>query len=217
MAIDDRGLRVYNSALLIDPHGKVQDRYYKMHPVMFGEYIPFGDWFPWLYRISPLPQGLSVGDGPRSFRVRNWQMSPSVCFESSVPHLIRGQVARLKRQHQEPDLLVNVSDDGWFWGSSILDLQLAGAVFRAVELRRPFLVAANAGLSAHIDGNGRILQRGQRGIDGVLIAKVQRDLRRSPYLLYGDLPAGCCLAFCIAVGLPPTGSPLGSSAETQGR
>lgn len=206
VVFDSQGLRIYNSALLIDPQGTVLDRYYKMHPVMFGEYIPFGEWFPWLYRITPLPQGLSVGDGPRAFEVVGWRMSPSVCFESSVPHLIRGHVRGLQRERREPDILVNVSDDGWFWGSSILDLQLAGAVFRAVELRRPCLVAANAGLSAYIDGDGRIVQRGQRGRDGVLIAEVQHRPRFSPYLQYGDLPAGVCLAFCIAIGLLPLSS-----------
>ncbi len=51
-----------------------------------------------------------------------------------------------------PDVLVNLTNDGWFWGSSILDLQLDCAVLRAVELRRPFLVAANTGFSAWIDG-----------------------------------------------------------------
>ena len=49
-------------------------------------------------------------------------------------------------------MLINLTNDGWFWGSSILDLQLDCAVLRAVELRRPFLVAANTGFSAWIDG-----------------------------------------------------------------
>jgi apolipoprotein N-acyltransferase len=191
----------YNATLLIDSKGNLRDRYYKMHPVMFGEYVPFGDIFPWLYRLTPLPQGLSIGKSPSSFEIKGFRISPSVCFESSVPHLIRGHVAELGDQGVEPDLLVNVSDDGWFWGSAILDFQLAGAVFRAVELRRPFLVSANAGISALIDSRGRIVQQGRRRNDQALLADVPQDRQTSVYLRTGDLSSGLCLAACVAVAL----------------
>jgi apolipoprotein N-acyltransferase len=189
----------YNSALLIDPRGEIRDRYYKMHPVMFGEYVPFGRAVPWLYRLTPLRQGLTAGTTPRAFKVGEFRLSPSICFESTVPHLIRGQVVQLARQGTPPDLLVNVTDDGWFWGSSILDLQLACAAFRAVELRRPFLVAANTGISAQIDGSGIVLQRGPRRAKQILVANVRPDRRWSGYQRWGDLPAGVC--FAASLGL----------------
>ena len=65
--------------------------------------------------------------------------------------MIRAQVAQLRDEVQEPDVLVNLTNDGWFWGSSELDMHLACAVFRAVECRKPFLIAANTGFSAWID------------------------------------------------------------------
>ena len=193
------GMQDYNSALLINPRGEILDRYYKMHPVMFGEYVPFGRAIPWLYRLTPLSQGLTAGTTPRAFEVGEFRLSPSICFESTVPHLIRGQVVQLARQGTPPDLLVNVTDDGWFWGSSILDLQLACAAFRAVELRRPFLVAANTGLSAQIDGNGIILQRGPRRAKQILVADVRVDRRWSGYQRWGDLPAGVCFVSCLGL------------------
>lgn len=191
----------YNATLLIDPKGDLRDRYYKMHPVMFGEYVPFGDIFPWLYRVTPLPQGLSSGKAPSSFEVKGFRISPSVCFESSVPHLIRRHVAELASRGVEPDMLVNVSDDGWFWGSAILDFQLAGGVFRAVELRRPFLVSANAGITALIDSRGRIVQQGKRHTDQALLVEVPHDRQTSVYLRSGDLSSGLCLAACVAIAL----------------
>jgi apolipoprotein N-acyltransferase len=198
-----RGPRLhnYNSALLISPTGDVVQRYYKMHPVMFGEYVPFGDVIPWLYRLTPLPQGLSRGQSAQAFQVCRQSLAPSICFESSVPHLIRNHVRELTECGMEPDVLVNVSDDGWFWGASILDHQLAGAVFRAVELRRPFLVAANAGLSAYIDARGRIVARGPRRADTILFANVPREKRPTLYLAWGDLPAGLCLVACLLVAV----------------
>ena len=80
--------------------------------------------------------------------------------------------------------------------SPVLDLR---PVFRAVECRKPFLIAANTGISAHIDGSGRILQRGPRRKTAVIIAEVQLDNRESWYLDHGDWPAGMCLAICFVL------------------
>ena len=192
-------IRIHNTALLIRPCGGISQRYYKMHPVMFGEYIPWASVFPWIYQLTPLPRGLTRGDRPKCFELNGVRMSPSICFESTVPHLIRRQVARLKREGTPPDVLVNITHDGWFWGSSILDLQLACAVFRSVELRRPFLVAANAGISAWIDEDGRIVQRGPRQGRAVIIATVGTTNRSSWYAEYGDIPAGICLLACVGL------------------
>ena len=94
--------RFYNAALLADRSGKIVGRYYKTHPVMFGEYIPFGSWLPWIYKITPMAGGLSTGEGPTVFNVAGLKMSPSVCFESTIPHLIRGQLANLLAAARRP-------------------------------------------------------------------------------------------------------------------
>ncbi|MCY2992589.1 MAG: apolipoprotein N-acyltransferase [Planctomycetota bacterium] len=191
----------FNSALLLDPTGEVADRYFKMHLVMFGEYIPFGRAFPWLYRLTPMPFGLTAGERPQVFQVAGIRISPSICFESTVPHLIRRQVAALEAADEGPEILINVTNDGWFWGSGILDLHLACAVFRAVENRRPMLVAANTGLSAHIDSNGTVLARGPRQAEQVILAEVHPGWRASWYQRVGDVPAGLCLAFGVFVAI----------------
>jgi apolipoprotein N-acyltransferase len=188
----------FNSAILLDRSGQLVGRYDKMHPVMFGEYVPFGRWIPRLYRLSPLQGGLTAGREAVAFSVGGWKMAPSICFENTVPHLIRRQVAQLEAMGESPDLLVTITNDGWFWGSSLLDVHLTSAVFRAVETRRTMLVAANTGFSAWIDGNGQVLAKGPRRDTEVLIAKVHRDGRTSPYVAWGDWFAGLCFAFCLA-------------------
>ena len=65
------------------------------------------------------------------------RICPSICFENTVPHLIRRQVRQLKAQATPPDVLVTITNDGWFWGSSLLDLHLACGTFRAIETRLP--------------------------------------------------------------------------------
>jgi apolipoprotein N-acyltransferase len=188
--------RSYNAALLADPAGNVVGRYFKMHAVMFGEYIPLADMFPFIYRFVPI-SGMAVGDGPRAFRVGSFTLAPSICFESVVPHLIRRHVVELTRQGTPPDILVNVTNDGWFFGSSILDLHLRCAVFRAIENRLPMIVAANTGFSAWIDGSGRIQAIGPRRAPAVLIADVQPDGRTSVYHTLGDWPASLCAMACL--------------------
>jgi apolipoprotein N-acyltransferase len=190
--------RNYNAALLADPTGKVVGRYYKEHAVMFGEYIPLADVFPFIYNFVPI-SGMAVGDGPRALRVGHFTLAPSICFESVVPHLIRRHVVELTRQGTPPDILVNVTNDGWFRGSSILDHHFRCAIFRAIENRRPMIIAANTGFSAWIDGSGRVRAQGPRRAPAVLIADVQADGRTSLYHTLGDWPASLCALACLAL------------------
>ena len=193
--------RMYNAALLVDRRGQVGCRYYKTHPVMFGEYIPLGDWFPWMYRVVGMGGGLAIGDGPRDFQAAGLRFAPNICFESTVPHLVRGQLKELARRGQPADVLVNVSNDGWFWGSSILDLHFRSNIFRAVENRRPLLVAANTGISAWIDGDGVVRERGQKRKPEVLFAEIRADGRSAAYNTLGDGPAWLCAAGCVGLAI----------------
>jgi apolipoprotein N-acyltransferase len=191
------GVEYFNSAAQLSARGDVLATYDKNHPVVFGEYVPWADRFPWLQRLTPLPGGgLTPGHGAAAFEVGGLRLSPHICYESVLSHLIRGQVQELARQGREPDVLVNLTNDGWFWGSSELDMHLVCGVFRAVECRKPFLIAANTGFSAWIDSDGRIHTPLHRRSEAVVFADVGRDSRKSWYLAHGDWPAGVCLAFC---------------------
>jgi apolipoprotein N-acyltransferase len=187
------GLEHFNSALMTDAEGEVLGRYDKCHLVPFGEYVFFAETFPWLYKLTPLSGGSKPGAGPKGFQLRGVRYAPNICYENTIPHLVRTHVAQLRAAGEEPDVLVNLTNDGWFWGSTELDMHLACAVFRAIEVRKPFLIAANTGFSAAIDSNGRILAQGPRRDTAVIAQRVNLDRRRSPYLAVGDFPAGICL------------------------
>ena len=191
------GLKRFNSAAFVTRSGELRGRYDKMHRVLFGEYVPFADRFPWLQRLTPLPVSINAGDEPVAFDLDNVRIAPNICYESVLPHVIRRQVNVLARAGREPDVLVNLTNDGWFWGSSELDMHLVCGVFRAVECRKPFLIAANTGFSAWIDSDGRIVAQGPRRDADTLLATVGCDHRESWYLDHGDLPAGLCLAACL--------------------
>ncbi|MEE2706990.1 MAG: apolipoprotein N-acyltransferase [Planctomycetota bacterium] len=195
-------MRRYNTSVYLDGNGEVQDYYHKTHPVIFGEYMPLGDVFPWLYQLTPLYGGLASGDEAKSYNVAGFKLSPSICYETVLPQVIRRQFVRLCDAGDEPDILVTQTNDGWFWGSAELDMHLICGVFRSVECRKPLLIAANTGFSAWIDADGNILKRGPRRDQRVIVAKPAIDSRDSLYMEFGDWFAYGCAAFCVSlVGL----------------
>ncbi|MEZ6101518.1 MAG: apolipoprotein N-acyltransferase [Pirellulaceae bacterium] len=191
----------YNAALWFDADGRLLGQYHKMHPVMFGEYVPLGNIFPWLYHLTPMGSGLTPGRQPLSIDVGPLKGSTNICYENTVPHLVRRQLEELRRSGQQVDMMITLSNDGWFWGSSELDLHLACGIFRAVENRCPALVAANTGFSAWIDADGRLEAVGKRHATDTILATVAADSRRSLYGVLGDWPAAACLAFSLVLGL----------------
>lgn len=195
------GYARYNSALLVEADGRFGPRYDKSHPVPFGEYVPLAKRFPFLYALSPIGHGIEWGTQTTAFQVAGHTLAASICYETALAHVIREQVAELRERGHEPDVLVNLTNDGWFHGSSELDMHVACDVFRAIECRKPLVVAANTGFSAWIDASGRIVKQSKRGANDVIIADVQLDSRHSPYLGYGDMPAGLCLAVCGVLGV----------------
>jgi apolipoprotein N-acyltransferase len=194
-------MQQFNSAVLVDSQGKVVGTYDKMHRVMFGEYIPFADWIPFLYRITPLTGGIVAGEGPAGLMLNDGRycISPNICYETAIPHVIRRQVATLESMSAFPTVLVNLTNDAWYWGSSELDMHLACDIFRAVETRVPMVIAANGGISASIDCTGRVLARSKKQNAEFLLADVPAAGGLSPYVQLGDWFAGGCLACCVAL------------------
>lgn len=192
------GLNSYNSAIYIPRGaGEVTFYYHKMHLVPFGEYVPFlrtvTQWFPAAERFSPIGAGGRMGEKPVLFTIpvgkkgKTLKASMNICFESVIGRLIRRQIATLRQEGQEPDFLLNVTNNGWFGLSHETELHLACGVFRAVENRKPLLAAANFGISASIDSSGQILQALPAGESGILIASVRKDPRQTLYTRFGGL------------------------------
>ncbi len=195
------GQRRFNSAWMLSSDGAIASRYSKVHRVMFGEFIPVVDWFPALYQWTPMPLGLTSGDGPVAMRVGSHVISPSICFESTVPQLIRGQLAALRRRGEPAGALVNITNDGWFGGTTVLDLHFACAVFRAVENRRPMAISANNGITAAITGSGVIAHRLPRREPNFLVAEIRPLSSDSVYAWWGDWPAALALLGRLADGM----------------
>ena len=195
------GTQYFNCAVLLDAGGRVQDTYAKMKPVLFGEYVPFAETFPWLYRLSPLPVGLTAGRQPLVTSVAGRRLTCTICYETALPATIRSLVRYCRQIDGGPDIIANLTNDGWFWGSSELDMHLTAAIFRSVEVRTPIVIAANTGFSASIDGCGRLRACGPRRKTATLRVEVVPDGRWTLWLLWGSFLPGICVMITVTVTL----------------
>ena len=149
--------RIYNSIVVETPEGDLQT-FRKHHLVIFGETIPLLDTFPFLQQIYEQQAGqkyygsFAVGPSleplPVKLKGKEIGIIPAVCFEDTVPRLTR------KFIRDGPQIIVNLTNDGWFKTSPAAAQHFANARFRAIEFRRPMLRCANTGVSAAIDTIG---------------------------------------------------------------
>jgi apolipoprotein N-acyltransferase len=172
-SLDLTGGRVFNAAMLFAPRGGEMQVYDKNHLVPYGEYAPMADWFPVMRRLVPFEIDFSPGKKPEVLVMANGgaRLLPLICFEDTLSGYGR-QGAAL-----HPDLLVNITNDGWFRTSPGAEQHLANALFRPVELDRPLLRCGNNGISAVIDATGRIVSELEIdghavGISGILSGEV---------------------------------------------
>jgi apolipoprotein N-acyltransferase len=150
--------RVWNSLAVIPADQKKFQTFRKHHLVIFGEYIPLVDKLPFLAKIYEQQSGakyggaFSIGESldplPVDIRGETVGVIPSVCFEDTVPRLLR------KFVREGPQIIVNVTNDGWFKETAGAAQHFANARLRAIELRRPMIRCANTGVSAAITATG---------------------------------------------------------------
>lgn len=202
-------IQLFNSALFVHPELGLVKRYDKQHRVPFGEYLPLADYLPFLGRLTPYrgQYGIQAGTRGTAFEYKGRRFAPVICFEDTVPQVVRQSLRDAiadDPQHRKVDVILNLTNDGWFHGSSEHDQHLITAAFRAVELRTPMVRAVNTGISAIIDGDGAIRARavdpqtGQsKQVEAVVCDFVPLDNRQSFYLQCGDWFAQTCLAGCL--------------------
>ncbi len=196
------GLKKYNAAALFEPGKTTRAVYHKIHLVPFGEYVPLVDTFSAVLWLTPFDRDhapdLTPGTSAGWIERGPWRLATAICFEDTVPQVVRGAFSA-PPEGRQPDLLVNLSNDGWFRGTPEHRVHLATSVFRAVENRVPLVRAVNTGISAMVDGNGLIRAALPAMVEDVLIVDCPLDDRASFYSRAGDWLALSCLALTIGL------------------
>ncbi|EMI19549.1 apolipoprotein N-acyltransferase [Rhodopirellula maiorica SM1] len=191
--------QAYSGMVHVSPTAEVSGWYGKNHLVMFGEYVPLLPRIPGLRSLIPAGLGVTPGEGPTVFEVDDTAIVPSVCIETAVERVMVNHLSRLRQNETRADVIVTVTNDGWFDDSSILKHHQRCAQLVAVGTRRPVLSSANNGPTASIDSCGRVVESLSSGTNGAIIATPLRDDRTSLYVRIGDLPAKLLGLACLIV------------------
>jgi apolipoprotein N-acyltransferase len=183
---------VFNSAALISPSGDWTARYDKVHLVPFGEYLPFPRFFAFAGGLTKEVGEFQSGASRAPLVAGSTRLGVFICYESVFP----GEVREFANQGAQ--VLVNLSNDGWYGDSGAYAQHLNQTRMRAIENDRWILSATDTGVTASIDPYGRIVARLPRKERGALVAPYALTSVTTFYTRHGDW--FCWLCAIISAG-----------------
>jgi apolipoprotein N-acyltransferase len=181
--------RIWNAAFLVSG-GRTIGHYDKMHLVPFGEYVPLRKMLFFAHKLTHTVGTFEFGttDRPLIGRLR---YGPAICYEIVFP-----QIARVQVLHGA-EVLVTITNDAWYDGTSAPQQHLNQARLRAVETDRYLLRAGTTGISALIDPTGRIVDELPMNRLGIVGGTFQPRHSTTPYVRFGDWFAWMACAVVI--------------------
>lgn len=200
-------IQFFNSAALLDNSAMLpRERYYKKHLVIFGEYVPLERYLPFLKLLTPIPSSYTPGELSHVLNLKTekgstLKLGALVCFEDVFPNSAREAVK------EGAEILVNITNDGWFFDSPGPYQHAALSSFRAIETRRELLRSSNTGITVLIDRTGRekalLSNDGKRVmVPGELICSANvYSPRETIYAKYGDLGLFVVAFLVFLIGL----------------
>jgi apolipoprotein N-acyltransferase len=187
---------IFNSATLVSPSGEWDGRYDKIHLVPFGEYVPFKDWLGFAGGLTKEVGDFSRGSSRDPLQAGDEKLGIFICYESVFPDEVR------RFADQGAQVLVNISNDGWYGDSGAYAQHLKQARMRAVENARWLLRDTNTGVTAAIDPYGRVVQQVPRKTRIALVANYALENGTTFYTRHGDwLAYACAIITIVAVVL----------------
>lgn len=179
--------RVYNGLFTFAPEGSLTGPAFRKSQLLaFGERLPFGDVFPWLYKLLPFVSSFQAGAGPAVQSLvtkdKTYQVASQICYESLFPWFSR------KGSELGAHLIVNVTNDSWF-GTTFEPFQHGTMTWaRAIENRKPLVRATNTGQSSVISHRGDVLIKSPLNQEWFGLAEVEvPDSRQTFYTRWGHL------------------------------
>lgn len=159
--------------------------YKKQRLVPFGEYIPLSGLLSWVLpalQNDPSMSGFSRGASEQKpFNIKGHHLAAAVCYEVAYPNLTR-------RNAENSDFLVTVSNDAWFTGTAGPLQHLQMVQMRAKENGRWFIRATNTGVTAFIDHNGHIVKQAPMDKEAVLRGDLPAMQGETWYTRFSDWP-----------------------------
>jgi apolipoprotein N-acyltransferase len=174
----DQSTKLWNAAFLVS-RGTTVGHYDKIRLVPFGEYVPLRKLLFFADKLVRAVGDFQFGTNDRPLRGL-FAYGPAICYEVVFPQITRTQI------RNGADVLVTITNDAWYDGTSAPRQHLDQARLRAIEGDRYLLRAATTGISAFIDPTGRIIEELPMGRDGIIFARFQPRRALTPYVRFGD-------------------------------
>jgi apolipoprotein N-acyltransferase len=195
---DNGGWHFYNSALIVGADGARVGRYDKIHLVPYGEYIPFKRLFAFAHKLTGRVSEFTRGDERKVFILagqngERHRYGVFICYEAVFADEVR-HFAQFGAE-----VLVNISDDGWYGDTSAAWQHLNMARMRAIENRRWILRDTNNGVTAAIDPYGRVRQSIPRHAVDALPAQYGFRDDITFYTAHGDVFGWLCAFSALVI------------------
>ncbi|HEY1809913.1 MAG TPA: apolipoprotein N-acyltransferase [Acidobacteriaceae bacterium] len=181
----------YNSGVFANPDGSVQGRYDKIHLVPFGEYIPLRQLFFFAPKLTHQLEDLQRGTSRSVFHADGHTFGIFICYESVFADEVRHFALN------GAQVLVNISDDGWYGDTSAPWQHLNMTRMRAIENHRWLLLDTNSGVTTLIDPRGRVTLSAPRHTLTALSARYGYRSDLTFYTRHGDVFAWLCVLLTI--------------------
>ncbi len=188
----------YNAAVLITPtmrSSAARNIYRKRRLFPLTETVPSWLESPWLRTHLPWLGTWQPGAGPPLLTLRRTSgdlaLAPLICLDAVSPELA------LDAARAGADLILTLSNDGWFAEGLGARLHLAVSTFRSIETRLPQLRATNSGITAVIDAGGAITAHANVGQSTIVTATIHPGQQRPTLMTRWGAwlgPATCFLA-----------------------
>jgi apolipoprotein N-acyltransferase len=189
------GYTPYNRASFIEPDGTFAGHYDKMHLVPFGEYVPYKEFFFFAKNLLNEVGTFEPGTERTVFKTGGHAYGVFICYES-----IFGDEIRQLPQHGA-DVLINISNDGWYGDTSAAWQHLNMVRMRAIENHRWVLRATNTGVTGSINPYGRVTAAAPRHQRTSIRVHFGYENDLTFYAAHGDLFAYTCAlitTLCLA-------------------
>jgi len=178
--------QIFNSAALINPQGEWVGRYDKVHLVPFGEYLPFPKLFAFAGGLTKEVGEFQRGGSRTPLDAGGERLGMFICYESVFPDEVR------QGPLEGAQVLLNISNDGWYGDSGAWKQHLQQTQMRAIENERWLLAGTNTGMTASIDPYGRIVAATERKVRTALLAPYGLNAGTTFYTRHGDWFAYLC-------------------------
>ncbi len=197
------GYREYGSAAVFGNDGSYLGRYDKIHRVPWGEYVPYKQLFFFAGKLVSGVGNMQAGTQPTVFHANGHAFGVFICYES----IFGDEVREFAKNGAE--VLMNLSDDGWYGDTSAPWQHLNMARMRAIENRRWLLRDTNTGVTTAIDPHGRGIFATPRHVRAAFAFPFDYRSTTTFYTRHGDWFTWLCAALtllALAFGKKPVES-----------